>query len=211
MKIANTTNNNVAKDLATNVAASTEPRKRKAKDGWFDSDKFFSICKSITSNEGKGTAICKKAKKLLTDALSTAPDVLTEQPSDAEIALSPEQMIGNASREMLFESRRRALERSNLDETTKFNKARQIDDMEQVIKDSVDLLAKGKYATKGEIEMMLARITAVESGIGYEVHEQGVDEHIQAKIDDILSGIPEEKKAFSFEEAFNGAGVGFNI
>ena len=203
MKYANTT------ETMENTTTTNESSRQFR---WFNVDKFFDSMHSAISDEGKVSGICNQTKSLLNDALEKAPEFLSELPNEREIQLTPEQKLGNASREMLFKSRRRALERSDLDETTKFNKARQIDDSEQVIKESVALLAKGKYATKTEIRNMIARITAAESGIGYEQHEPGIDEAVQRMVTNITNGTTNER-AFTFEEALNHAmeNASFNI
>ena len=167
---------------------------------------------NVFSSKGKVKKLCENVKTRLNDACEEAPEFLTELPDDEEIELTGEQVVGLGFMHMTFDSRRRALKRAELDPTVEFNKAKQIDDLENVIKDSVKLLAKGKYATKTETRNMIARITAPESGIGYEQHEPGIDEAVQRMVTNITNGTTNER-AFTFEEALNHAmeNASFNI
>lgn len=197
------------------LKAKKETRKNVA-NGWSDycylnSEAFDKLYEDTKSDDGKVKHICSEIKKTLTETYANAPDVLAEAVPEDEVKLSSFQKIGNIARKDLFNSRRAALKQAELDETAKCNKAKQIDDLELVIQDSVALIAKGKYATKSEIQVMLARITAAEAGIDYESHDEAVDMDKQKTVDNILDG-DQTKKAFSFEEALNEAKTtNFNI
>lgn len=213
MKIANTTNNNVAKDLATNVAVEEIDddldleMEEEEEIEFSESQKEFlrKVAHNPFSSEGKTAKRCNYLKKTLKEMHAEAPVFLTEQPEDKEeIEMSGTQLLGICLANDTLNKRRRALQRAGLDATTTYNKMKQINDIEKVIRESVELIAKGKYATKAEIEMMIAKIEAAETGICYEQHSEAVDNAIVSSIGNTITGNL-SNRAFTFESALNEA------
>lgn len=181
----------------------------------FNTEKVFGAVDSVVSDEGKVKSICTSVKEELMAALPTAPEFLyeSEQPKGvSDIELSPMQKIGNAARDQLFDRRRSALKLAGLDPTSEFNKQIQINEIQKVIRDSVDLVAKGKYATKAEIQLMIARIEAAEAGTVFS--DKKVDPSIfeaASKFADVVSGNTtnpgpiDTKRTFTFAEALESA------
>ena len=150
------------KIIETNKASEEEGRSSR-----FNEAGFGKTYMAVLSYEGKVKKICEKMRRELEEKYKGAPEKLIKQPIEQEIKLSEWQMIGNASRDSLFEARKRALKRSDLTDEGKRQVEKNIDELEKVITDSVKLLAKDKFATKSEIKEMQDRLVEAEKKITY--------------------------------------------